>query len=132
MNPENIPGELSEAPAQCAHIEISPTLLAKLNTIANSEPFAANATVESAFTDVEVLVREILNAPAAYPTWRIDDLQEQLASSRRITDQLASGNFTPNHGQGDKIPYRPIYVGNHEALEGFVAQLHLQLFSNTT
>ena len=132
MNPETMPGESSEATAQPAHIEVSPALLAKLHTIANSEAFAANATLESAFAHVKELVMEILKAPAACPAWRIDDLEEQLASSRRIADRLASGNFTPNHGRGDKIPDPPIYDGNRDALEGFVAQLRLKLFSDTT
>ena len=132
MNPETMPGESSEAPAQPAHIEVSPTLLAKLHTIANSEAFRANATLESPFAHVKELVLEILNARAAYPAWHIDDLEEQLASSRRIADRLSSGNFTLNHSWGDKIPDPPIYNGNHEALEGFLAQLRLKLFSDTT
>ena len=66
MKPETMPGESSEAPAQPAHIEVSPALLAKLHTIANSKAFAANATLESAFAHVKELVMEIFNAPAAY------------------------------------------------------------------
>jgi len=127
-----MPGKSPEALAQAAHIEVSPALLAKLHTIANSKAFAANATLKSAFAHIKELVMVILNAPAACPAWRIDDLEEQLASSRRIADRLVSGNLATSHSRSDKIPDPPIYDGNREALEGFVAQLRLKLFSDTT
>ena len=127
-----MPSESPKAPAQAAHIEVSSALLAKLHTIGNSEAFAANATLESAFAHFKELVMEILNAPTACPAWGIDNLEEQLASSRRIADRLASGNLAPSHCRGDKILDAPIQDGNREALEGCVAQLHLRLFSDTT
>jgi len=121
-----MPGESPEATAQSAYIEVSPTLLAKLHTIANTEAFAANATLQSTFTHVKALVMEILNAPAAYPAWCIDDLEEQLASARRIADRLATN--TPGPSRGDKISDPPIYDRNRDTLNGFVAQLRLKLF----
>ena len=129
-NPETIPGESPEATAQSAYIEVSPTLLAKLHTIVNTEAFAVNATLQSAFTHVNALVMEILTAPTAYAAWRIDDLEEQLASAHRIADQLATN--TPGPSRGDKISDPPIYDGNRDTLEGFVAQLRLKLFSDPT
>jgi len=125
-----MPGESPEATAQSAYIEVSPALLAKLHTIANTEAFAANATLQSAFTHVKALVMEILNAPTAYPAWCIDNLEEQLASARRIADRLATN--TPRPSRGDKISDPPIYDGNRDTLKGFVAQLQLKLFSDPT
>ena len=112
-------------------LEISAELHAKLLVISTSGAFAADATLPSAFAHVKQLVKDILKAPAAYPAWRIDDLEEQLASSRRIADRLASGN-APSNNRGDKISDPPMYDGNREALEGFVAQLRLKLFSDPT
>ena len=129
-NAEVMSNETPEVSTQPVHIEVSPALLGKLHTIANSEAFAVNATLESAFTHVKALVMEILNAPAAYPAWRIDDLEEQLASARRIADRLAT--HAPRPSWGDKISDPPIYDGNRDTLEGFMAQLRLKLFSDPT
>jgi hypothetical protein len=118
-------------PAHPVYLEISADLHEKLRLISASGSFAAEATLHSAFADVKQLVNEILSAPAAYPAWRIDDLEEQLASSRRIADRLASTK-EPSHGRGDKISDPPMYDGNRDALEGFVAQLRLKLFSDPT
>ena len=115
-------------PAIC--LEISAELHAKLLVISTSGAFAADATLPSAFAHVKQLVKDILKAPATYHSWRIDDLEGQLALSRRIADRLASGNAPGN--RGDKISDPPMYDGNREALEGFVAQLRLKLFSDPT
>jgi hypothetical protein len=117
---------------QSTYLELSSALREKLLIISNSDAFAADATLATAFASVKQLVVEILNSPDAYPAWRIDDLEEQLASSRRIADRLASGGRAPSHGRGDKISDPPIYDGNRDALEGFVAQLRLKLFSDPT
>jgi len=45
-----------------------------------------DTTLHSAFADVKQLVKEILDVPAAYPAWRIDDFEEQLAWSRQVAD----------------------------------------------
>jgi len=126
--------EMSEELSQPAHpvdLEISTDLYEKLCFISTSGTFAVDATLHSAFADVKQLVKEILNAPAAYPVWLIDDLEEQLASSRRVADRRASSNG-PTHSRGDKISDPPTYDGNCDTLEGCVAQLRLKLFSDPT
>jgi len=32
----------------------------------------------------------ILNSPEAAPTWRLDDVEEKLAATRRVSDRLAT------------------------------------------
>jgi len=56
-------------------------------------------------------------------------LEQQLAWYRRVADRLASSNV-PTHSRGDEISDPPIYDGNRDTLEGFVAQLRLKLFSD--
>lgn len=111
--------------------EISVELQEKLHLITNSNAFADDATLSSAFAHVQQLVNDILNAPVAHPSWRIDDLEEQLAASQRIANRLASAE-PPDRTRGEKISDPPMYDGNREALEGFVAQLRLKLFSDPT
>jgi hypothetical protein len=82
---EEMSNELPQ-PAQAICLEISTSLHESLHLISNSSAFSETATLASAFADVKQLVKEILDAPAAYPAWRVDDLEEQLASSRRIAD----------------------------------------------
>jgi len=127
---DEVSGELSQ-PAHPVYLEISADLHEKLCFISTSGAFAADVTLHSAFADVKQLVKEILDAPAVYPAWRIDELEEQLASSRRIADRLASSN-APTHSRGNKISDPPVYDGNCDTLEGFVAQLRLKLFSDPT
>jgi len=126
--------EMSEEipqPTQVICLEISATLHEKLRFISNSGAFSENATLPSAIADVKQLVKEILDAPAAYPVWHVDDLEKHLASSRRIADRLASTD-APNRSRGAKISHPTIYEGNRNTLEGFVAQLRLKLFSDPT
>ena len=62
--------EMSEElpqPTQAIWLEISANLHEKLRFISNSSAFSENATLPSAFADVKQLVKEILDAPAAYP-----------------------------------------------------------------
>jgi len=73
-------------PALPVYLEISADLHEKLRFISTSSVFAADTTLHSTFADVKQLVKEILDVPAAYPAWRIDDLEEQLAWSRRVAD----------------------------------------------
>jgi hypothetical protein len=127
---EEISNEIPQ-PVQAICLEISASLHESLRLILNSSAFSETTTLPSAFADVKQLVKEILDAPAAYPVWRVDDLEEQLASSRRIADRLA-GADTPNRNRGDKISDPTIYEGNHDTLEGFIAQTRLKLFSDPT
>ena len=78
-------GELSQ-PAHPVYLKISANLYEKLRFISTSSLFAVDTTLHSAFTDVKQLVKEILDVPAAYPAWRIDDFEEQLAWSRQVAD----------------------------------------------
>ena len=71
--------EMSEEilqPTQAICLEIPANLHEKLHFISKSSAFSENATLPSAFADVKQLVKEILDAPAAYPAWRVDDLEE--------------------------------------------------------
>jgi len=126
--------EMSEEipqPTQVICLEISANLHEKLRFISNSSVFSENTTLLSAFADIKQLVKKILDAPAAYPAWCVDDLEEQLASSRRIADQLASAD-APSSSRGDEISDPTVYEGNRDTLEGFIAQLYFKLFSDPT
>jgi len=118
-------------PTQAICLEICANLHEKLRFISNSSAFSENATLPSAFANVKQLVKEILDAPAAYPDWRVDDLEEHLASSRRIANRLASADV-PSRSWGAKISDPTVHEGNRDTLEGFVAQLRLKLFSDPT
>jgi len=59
-------GKLSQ-PAYPVYLEISAYLYEKLCFISTSVAFAADTTLHSAFADVKQLVKEIHDAPAAYP-----------------------------------------------------------------
>ena len=63
---DEMSGELSQ-PAHPVYLEISADLLEKLRFISTSGAFAADATLHSAFANVKQLVKEIFDAPAAYP-----------------------------------------------------------------
>jgi len=59
-------GELSQL-AHPVYLEISADLHKKLRFILTSGTFAVDATLHSAFANVKQLVKEIFDAPAAYP-----------------------------------------------------------------
>jgi len=63
---DEMSGELSQ-PAHSVYLEISANLHEKLSFISTSGAFAADATLHSAFANVKQLVKEIFDAPAAYP-----------------------------------------------------------------
>jgi len=69
--------------------EIPPALLEQMCQISLNESFAPGATLEAAYAQVHTLVAAILNSQEAAPAWRIDDLEEQLATARRAIDRLA-------------------------------------------
>jgi hypothetical protein len=120
---EEISNEIPK-PVQAICLEISASLHESLRLILNSSALSETATLPSAFADFKQLVKEILNAPTAYPAWRVDDLEEQLASSRRVADRLA-GADTPNRNRGDTISDLTVYEGNRDTLKRFIAQLRL-------
>jgi len=123
--------EETPQPTQVICLVISANLHEKLRFISNRSAFSENATLPSAFGDVKQVVKEILDATAAYPAWRVDDQEEQLASSRCIANRLASTDM-PSRSWGDKVSNPTIYEGNRNTLEGFVTQLCLKLFSDPT
>ena len=59
-------GELSQL-LHPVYLEISANLYEKLGFISTSGTFAVDATLHSAFANVKQLVKEIFDAPAAYP-----------------------------------------------------------------
>jgi len=109
--------------------ELSDEIQRKLNLIVGSSSFAEQATLESAFTEVQWLAQVILDAPNAVAQWHADDLEERLAASNRVVNRLATLEGPPPN-RADRVPDPPIFEGGHENLEGFVAQLHVKLFSD--
>ena len=77
-----------EQPPFCR--EIPAALEEQLHRIALNEAFAPEATLQTAYDQVRTLALAILNSPEAAPTRRLDDVEEQLAAARRVSDQLAT------------------------------------------
>lgn len=109
--------------------ELSDEIQKKLNLIIGSTSFAAQATFESAFEEVQQLAKKIMDAPCAIPQWHVDNLEEQLADARRISSRLAALEG-PAQNRADRVPDPPIFEGSRENLEGFIAQLRIKLFSD--
>jgi len=109
--------------------ELSDEIQRKLNLIVRSSSFAEQATLESAFTEVQWLAQVILNAPNAVAQWHADDLEERLAASNRVVNRLATLEGPPAN-RADRVPDPPIFEGGRENLERFVAQLRVKLFSD--
>ena len=118
-----------ERPPLCR--EIPAALEEQLRRIAMSEAFAPEATLEAAYDQVRTLALAILNSPEAAPTWRMDDVEEQLAAARRVSDRLATLEGPPR-SRTEKVPDPPTFDGSREKLEGFVAQLRIKLFTDPT
>lgn len=117
----------NETPPPPAYREISADLQAKMNLIIQSEATVAD---ETAFAQIKELMRAIVDSPPASPSWQVDDLQEQLAASRRTIDLLSTFHSAPKPSRGDKIPDPPKFSGTRDELDGFLAQLRLKLYSD--
>jgi len=100
-----------------------------MRQIAQNQSFAPGATLEAAYAQVRTLVEAILNSQQAVPAWRIDDLEEQLATARRAIDRLATLEGQPR-SRAERVPDPATFDGTRENLEGFIAQLRIKLFSD--
>jgi len=109
--------------------EMPPALLEQMRQIALNESFAPGATLEAAYAQVRTLVEAILNSQEAAPARRIDDLEEQLATTRRAIDRLATLERQPRC-RTERVPDTATFDGTCENLEGFIAQLRIKLFSD--
>lgn len=127
MSNPNLPEP--EAQLQPIYREIAPPLLEQMRLIVQSETFAPEATLQTAYDQVRTLVEAILGSQEASPTWRIDDLEEQLAAARRAIDRLATLEGQPQR-RAERVPDPPTFDGTRENLEGFIAQLRIKLFSD--
>jgi hypothetical protein len=97
--------------AQPISREIPADLVTQLRSIANNDSFAANATLETAYEQLHTLAESILNG------------NEPAATNTPTPPAL------PVRRSG-KIPDPPMFDGNREKIEGFIAQLRLKLFSD--
>jgi len=129
MDPSNSPAAQDAAPSPPICRELSEEIKKKLDLIVGSTSFGSEATLESAFLEVRSLAKAILNAPTTVPQWHADDLEEQLAASRRVVDRLATLEGLPPN-RADRVPDPPIFEGSRQNLEGFVAQLRIKLFND--
>jgi hypothetical protein len=113
--------------------EIAAPLLEQMRQIVLNEAFAPDATLQTAYNQVRTLVEAILNSQEASPTWRTDDLEEQLAAARRVINRLATLEGQPQpQRRAERVPDPATFDGTRENLEGFVAQLRIKLFSDPT
>jgi len=117
----------NETSAPPVYREISADLQSKINLLLHSEAVIADS---AAFAQIKKLLQAIVDAPSASPSWQVDNLQKQLAASRRTVNALSTLQGTSNPTRGDKIPDPPKFSGTRDELDGFLAQLHLKLFSD--
>lgn len=101
--------------------EIPADLVAQLESIASHDAFAPEATRESAYEQLHTLAQGILRGkePGSANT-----------PTTTTTEADAPANL-PARRSG-KIPDPPVFDGNREKIEGFIAQLRLKLFSDPT
>jgi hypothetical protein len=135
MATTNIPDPEPEPQLPPIYREIPAPLLEQMRQIVLNEAFAPDATLQTAYDQVRTLVEAILNSQEASPTWRTDDLEEQLAAARRAIDRLATLEGQPQQPQqprAERVPDPATFDGTRENLEGFVAQLRIKLFSDPT
>jgi len=117
----------NETPTPPVYWKISVDLQTQMNLILQSEAVAANA---DSLAQIKELLQALVNAPSASPFWQMDDLQEQLATSRHTIDALSTLEGAPKPSRGDKIPDPPKFSGACGELDGFLSQLCLKLFSD--
>jgi len=129
MDPNNLLDVQTAAPSPLIYRKLSEAIKKKLDLIVGSTSFAPEATFESVFLEVQSLAKAILDALTTVPQWHADDLEEKLAALTRVVNHLAMMEGTPPN-RADRVPDPPIFEGNRENLEGFVAQLHIKLFSD--
>jgi len=103
--------------------EIPTDLIAQLESIVCNDSLALQATLETAYEQLHTLAKAILNG------------NEPTKTNTPTTTDVSTGTGTPAtlpaHRSG-KIPDPPVFDGNREKIEGFIAQLRLKLFSDPT
>jgi len=109
--------------------EITGPLLEQMRRITLNEALAPDVTPQTIYDQIRTLVEAILSSQEASPTWRTDDLEEQLAAARRAIDRLATLEGQPQR-RAERVPDPATFDGTREKLEGFVAQLGIKLFSD--
>jgi len=103
--------------------EIPADLVAQLESIAWNDSFAPEATLETACEQPHTLAQAILNGNA--PT----------TTETPPTTSVPTGTGTPATlpiRRSGKMPDPPVFDGNRDKIEGFIAQLRLKLFSDPT
>ena len=97
--------------------EIPADLVAQLESIACNDSFAPEATLEAAYEQLHTLAHAILNGNEPTTT--------------NVPIVTGTPAMLPTRRSG-KIPDPPVFDGNREKIEGFIAQLRLKLFSDPT
>jgi len=103
--------------------DIPADLVAQLESIACNDSFAPEATLETAYEQLHTLAQAILNG------------NEPTTTETPPTIGVPTGTGTPTTmpiRRSGKIPDPPVFDGNREKIEGFIAQLRLTLFSDPT
>jgi len=111
MSTNNEPKPKPKQPPFCR--EIPAALEEQLCRIALNEAFASEATLQTAYDQVRTLAMAILNSLEAAPTWRLDDVEEQLAAARRVSDRLASLEGLPRP-HTERVPDPATFDGSRE------------------
>jgi hypothetical protein len=97
--------------------EIPADLVAQLQSITHNSSFAPEATLETAYEQFHTLAESILNG-------------NEPAITTTPTTTGTPATLPPR--RNGKIPDPPMFDGNREKIEGFIAQLRLKLFSDPT
>jgi len=103
--------------------EIRADLVAQLESIACNDSFAPEATLQTAYEQLHTLAQAILNRKVPATT-------ETPTTTYVPTDTGAPATLPPR--SSGKISDPPVFDGNREKIEEFIAQLRLKLFSDPT
>jgi len=109
--------------------EIPADLVAQLESIACNDSFAPEATLETVYEQLHTLAQAILNGNE--PTTTNTPPTTGTSTTTNLPIITGTPAMLPTRRSG-KIPYPPMFDGNHEKIEGFIAQLRLKLFSDPT
>jgi len=103
--------------------EIPADLVAQPESIVCNDSFAPEATRETTYEQLHTLSQAILNG------------NKPTTTETPPTTGVPTGTGTPATlpiRRSGKIPNPPVFNGNREKIEGFIAQLRLKLFSDPT
>jgi len=109
--------------------EIPADLVAQLESITCNDSFASEATLETAYEQLHTLVQAILNGNE--PTTTNTPPTTGTSTTTNVPIVTGTPAMLPTRRSG-KIPDPPMFDGNREKIEGFIAQLRLKLFSDPT